>query len=63
MESAQLRIADCIVVIGYFLLLVALNYNTGCAMVQRFYSVRDEKEARKVGYLAAALNILGPPRC
>ena len=47
-------------VLGFFVL-VAMNHNAGWALVQRFYSVKDEREARKVGYLAAALNILGPP--
>ncbi|MBW3630351.1 MAG: Gfo/Idh/MocA family oxidoreductase [Gemmatimonadetes bacterium] len=46
--------------LGFFVL-VAMNHNAGWALVQRFYSVPDEREARKVGYLAAALNILGPP--
>ena len=41
--------------------LIILNYNAGWAMVQRFYSVRDEKEARKVGLVAAGLNVIGPP--
>lgn len=44
-----------------FLVLILLNYNAGWAMVQRFYSVKDEKEARKVGLLAAGLNVIGPP--
>jgi solute:Na+ symporter, SSS family len=44
-----------------FGVLIMLNYNAGWALAQRFYSVRDEREARKVGLLAAGLNVLGPP--
>ena len=44
-----------------FMVLVLLNYNAGWALVQRFYSVKDEREARRVGLLAAALNVIGPP--
>jgi solute:Na+ symporter, SSS family len=44
-----------------FAVLIMLNYNAGWALVQRFYSVRDEKEARKVGLMAAGLNVVGPP--
>lgn len=38
-----------------------LNYSTSWALVQRYYSVDSDKNARKVGYLVALLNILGPP--
>lgn len=47
-------------VLGFFIL-VLLNYNAGWALVQRFYSVENEREARKVGLLAAALHVVGPP--
>jgi Na+/proline symporter len=47
-------------VLGFFVLIL-LNYNAGWALVQRFYSVEDEGEARKVGLLAAGLNVIGPP--
>jgi SSS family transporter len=47
-------------VLGFFLLIL-LNYNAGWALVQRFYSVRDDREATKVGLMAAALNVIGPP--
>ena len=40
-------------VLGFFLLIL-LNYNAGWALVQRFYSVKDDREARKVGLMAAA---------
>ncbi len=44
-----------------FSVLIILNYSAGWAMVQRFYSVRDEREARKVGLLAGALHFIGGP--
>lgn len=47
-------------VLGFFLLIL-LNYNAGWALVQRFYSVKNDREARKVGLMAAALNVIGPP--
>ena len=44
-----------------FYLLILLSYNGNWAFAQKFYSVRDEREARKAGLLAAALKIIGPP--
>ncbi|MPZ19498.1 MAG: sodium/solute symporter [Luteitalea sp.] len=44
-----------------FYLLVMLSYNGNWAYAQRFYSVRDERAARKAGLLATALMIVGPP--
>ncbi|MBA2257874.1 MAG: sodium/solute symporter [Acidobacteria bacterium] len=44
-----------------FYLLVMLSYNGNWAYAQRFYSVRDEGEARKAGLLAVGLMIIGPP--
>jgi Na+/proline symporter len=44
-----------------FYLLVMLSYNGNWAYAQRFYSVRDEREARKAGLLAVALKVAGPP--
>ena len=44
-----------------FYLLVLLSYNGNWAFAQKFYSVRDERAARKAGLLATALKILGPP--
>jgi SSS family transporter len=44
-----------------FYLLVMLSYNGNWAYAQRFYSVCDERAARKAGLLAAGLMILGPP--
>src|ERR1039458_8549919 len=42
-------------------IITLLTYNASWALVQRFYCVRDETEARKVGYLVAFLNFIGPP--
>jgi len=44
-----------------FYLLIQLSYNGNWAFAQKFYSVRDERAARKAGLLAMALKILGPP--
>jgi len=44
-----------------FFLLILLTYNTHFALVQRYYCVRDERDARRVGFLVAGLNVLGPP--
>jgi len=44
-----------------FYLLIMLSYNGNWAFAQKFYSVRDERAARKAGMLAVALKILGPP--
>jgi solute:Na+ symporter, SSS family len=44
-----------------FYLLVMLSYNGNWAYAQRFYSVRNEREARKAGFLAVALKVIGPP--
>jgi len=45
---------------AWFLLLLC-NYNTSFALVQRYYSVRDEREARKTGLLVAGLCVVGTP--
>ena len=44
-----------------FYLLIILSYNGNWAFAQKFYSVRDERAARKAGMLAVALKIAGPP--
>jgi len=44
-----------------FYLLVMLSYNGNWAYAQRFYSVRNEREARKAGLLAVAFKLAGPP--
>jgi SSS family solute:Na+ symporter len=43
-----------------FYLLITLSYNGNWAYAQRFYSVRDEREARKAGLLAVCLKVVGP---
>lgn len=42
-------------------LLVLCNYNTSFGLVQRYYCVRDEREARKVGLFVAFLILIGTP--
>lgn len=44
-----------------FYLLVMLSYNGNWAYAQRFYSVRNEREAKKAGALAVVLMVVGPP--
>jgi SSS family solute:Na+ symporter len=44
-----------------FYVLIMLSYNGNWAYAQRFYSVRNEREARKAGMLATFLKLLGPP--
>jgi len=44
-----------------FYLLILLSYNGNWAYAQKFYCVPDERQARKAGYLAVALKLLGPP--
>jgi solute:Na+ symporter, SSS family len=44
-----------------FYMLVMLSYNGNWAYAQRFYSVANEREARKAGALAVALMVIGPP--
>lgn len=44
-----------------FIVILFLNYSSSWAMVQRYYSVESDSDARKVGYLVAALQVFGPP--
>jgi SSS family solute:Na+ symporter len=44
-----------------FYLLIALSYNGNWAMAQKFYCVRNERDARKAGMLGALLMFIGPP--
>jgi solute:Na+ symporter, SSS family len=44
-----------------FYLLIMLSYNGNWAFAQKFYSVKDERAARKAGMLAVGLKIIGPP--
>ncbi len=43
------------------ILLYMLSYSVNWSLVQRFYCVPSEKDARKVGWLVVFLNIIGPP--
>lgn len=44
-----------------FTLVLLLTYAVKWPYVQRYYSVATDREARKVGYLVAALMFIGPP--
>ncbi len=44
-----------------FFLMLFFNLSTSWSMVQRYYSTRSEKDARKVGYFVCVLLSLGPP--
>lgn len=46
--------------LGWFLL-VLWNYNTSFGLVQRYYSVRNEREARKTGVFVAFLCLVSVP--
>lgn len=47
--------------VGAFYLLIMMSYNGNWAMAQKFYSVRDERAARKAGTFASVLMFVGPP--
>jgi SSS family transporter len=47
-------------VVGWFIL-VLFNYNVSVGLVQRYYCVRNESEAKKVGYLVGFLVLVGTP--
>lgn len=44
-----------------FMVLITMSYNGSWALAQKYYSVRDSREASKAAYLSAALNFLGAP--
>lgn len=44
-----------------FFLILFSNLSTSWSMVQRYYSTRSEKDARKVGYFVSVLLFIGPP--
>lgn len=44
-----------------FLVIMVLSYCSRWSFVQRYYSVRTDRDARKVGYLVAFLSLVGPP--
>ncbi|MEB2777385.1 sodium/solute symporter [Algoriphagus sp. D3-2-R+10] len=43
-----------------YYLLISLKYNANWVFIQRFYSVKDEKSASKLGYFTAALFFVFP---
>ncbi|MDD4102568.1 MAG: hypothetical protein PHU80_08055 [Kiritimatiellae bacterium] len=44
-----------------FFMMLFFNLSTSWSMVQRYYSTRSEKDARKVGYFVCVLLFIGPP--
>jgi Na+/proline symporter len=44
-----------------FAVLIAMSYNGSWALAQKYYSVRDTREASKAAYLSAVLNFIGAP--
>lgn len=44
-----------------WLVVIMLNYSSGWALVQRFYSVDSDRSARKVAYSVAILHFITPP--
>ena len=46
-----------------FAVVLALTFAVKWPYVQRYYVVRSDAEARRVGYLVAALTFVGPPFC
>jgi len=47
--------------IGGFMVLMMISYNASWSLAQKYYAVRDEKDASKAAYCAAALNLVGAP--
>jgi len=46
--------------LGVYYLMIIIKYNENWIFIQRFYIVKDEKAAQKVGYLTAALFLIFP---
>ncbi len=44
-----------------FAVLIAMSYNGSWSLAQKYYSVRDTRDASKAAYLSAALNFIGAP--
>ncbi|MCA9440784.1 MAG: sodium/solute symporter, partial [Candidatus Omnitrophica bacterium] len=44
-----------------FSIVMFLSYSTRWSLVQRYYSVRTDKEARKVGYFVAIITLIATP--
>lgn len=51
---------DWVYIVG-LILMYSFSYSVNWSLVQRFYSVPNEKEAHKVGWLVVFLNVIGPP--
>jgi SSS family transporter len=49
------------VYVAGFATVLIVSYNASWSLAQKYYSVRDEREASKAAYLSAALNALGAP--
>jgi SSS family transporter len=47
--------------IAGFTMLMIISYNASWSLAQKYYSVRNEREASKAAYCAAALNLIGAP--
>jgi SSS family solute:Na+ symporter len=47
--------------IAGFAAVMMVSYNASWSLAQKYYSVRDEKEAAKAAYFSAALNFIGAP--
>ena len=47
--------------IAGFTVLMMISYNASWSLAQKYYAVRDEKDASKAAYCAAALNLIGAP--
>jgi len=44
-----------------FIVLMTISYNASWSLAQKYYSVRNEKEASKAAYFAGVLNFAGAP--
>jgi solute:Na+ symporter, SSS family len=49
------------VYVAGFTSIMLVSYNASWSLAQKYYAVRDEREASKAAYCAAALNLLGAP--
>ncbi len=49
------------VYVAGFATVMIVSYNASWSLAQKYYSVRDEREASKAAYFSAALNVMGAP--
>jgi solute:Na+ symporter, SSS family len=47
--------------IAGFMAIMIVSYNASWSLAQKYYSVRNEREASKAAFCAAALNLIGAP--